>query len=272
MNRKQFAVNMFFALILLSVALMPLSVQQTSTYDPWLDYDEDGKIDVNDLHPLGQSYGSTGDPTKNVNVTNWPVERELFPENLILRAAYYSGGSGAAAIKRDLFDSTSMHPYFPLLYDDSTYTVTLTTTSTLIYNNTYIYQKIPTSAYQILGMPAVLLTWNATNSVSVTYNTEIHVYLGKISTSEQWTQLADLGYQAAWLTGKFTNFQWTRWFSPATPVNTRTDAYERLAIRIMIYGYTLSGTTDLIVDLIPDPDTDHFMADIPIVSNPPYTP
>lgn len=40
-----------------------------SEYDPWLDYNEDGIIDVNDLSPLGQAYGSSGDPTKNVTTT-----------------------------------------------------------------------------------------------------------------------------------------------------------------------------------------------------------
>jgi len=40
-----------------------------SEYDPWLDYNEDGIIDVHDLSPLGQAYGSSGDPTKNVTTT-----------------------------------------------------------------------------------------------------------------------------------------------------------------------------------------------------------
>jgi len=40
-----------------------------SEYDPWLDQNEDGIIDVNDLSPLGQAYGSSGDPTKNVTTT-----------------------------------------------------------------------------------------------------------------------------------------------------------------------------------------------------------
>ena len=54
-----------------------LLAQGSGEYDPWLDYNEDGIIDVNDLHPLGQSYGSSGEPTKNVNVTNWPASREI---------------------------------------------------------------------------------------------------------------------------------------------------------------------------------------------------
>lgn len=42
--------------------------QSGGEYDPWLDYNEDGIIDVNDLQPLGQSYGTSGDPTKNVTI------------------------------------------------------------------------------------------------------------------------------------------------------------------------------------------------------------
>ena len=80
MNRKQFAVSTLLALILLALSLVfiPSAHQQGSgIYDPWLDYNEDGAIDVNDLHPLGGAYGTSGDSTKNVNVTNWPTEQTL---------------------------------------------------------------------------------------------------------------------------------------------------------------------------------------------------
>jgi len=45
-------------------------------YDPWLDSNEDGIIDVYDLSPLAQAYGSSGDTTKNVTVTNFPTATE----------------------------------------------------------------------------------------------------------------------------------------------------------------------------------------------------
>jgi len=55
-----------------------------SEYDPWLDHNEDGIIDVNDLSLLGQAYGSSGDPTKNVTTT------------LAYRIGYYNDTSPTA--------------------------------------------------------------------------------------------------------------------------------------------------------------------------------
>jgi hypothetical protein len=69
MNGKQFGISMLFAIILLTVTTAPWSGQQNSaSYDPWLDYNEDGKIDVNELYQLGEAYGSTGDSAKNVTI------------------------------------------------------------------------------------------------------------------------------------------------------------------------------------------------------------
>jgi len=70
MNMKQFAIATLSALVLLTVASTPLSGQQfRGAYDPWLDYNEDGIIDANELHSLGEVYGSSGDLTKNVTIT-----------------------------------------------------------------------------------------------------------------------------------------------------------------------------------------------------------
>jgi len=62
MNRRQYAIVALFSISLLAVALVPLSGQQGSGYDPWLDYNDDGIINVEDLHALGQAYGSSGTP------------------------------------------------------------------------------------------------------------------------------------------------------------------------------------------------------------------
>ena len=65
---KQFLVASCLALILLVVTSIPLSGQQSSNYDPWLDYNEDGRINASDLSSLAQAYGAEGEPIKNVTV------------------------------------------------------------------------------------------------------------------------------------------------------------------------------------------------------------
>lgn len=87
----------FAALAVASVLLGSLFVgrvilaQGGGAYDPWLDYNEDGIIDGFDLTPMAGAYGSLGDSTKNVNVTNWPQpQKPTFPEILVLRGLRYS--------------------------------------------------------------------------------------------------------------------------------------------------------------------------------------
>ena len=43
-------------------------------YDPWKDINDDGRIDILDYQLEKTSIPSAGDPTKNVNVTNFPLD------------------------------------------------------------------------------------------------------------------------------------------------------------------------------------------------------
>jgi len=71
MNVKQLVIGMLLALALLTLAHAPLSGQLDSgSYDPWLDYDENGIIDARELSRLGESYGSSGDITRNVTIAS----------------------------------------------------------------------------------------------------------------------------------------------------------------------------------------------------------
>jgi hypothetical protein len=75
MNMKNYLIAVVLSAIILALMFIPMSGSQfTKQYDPWLDYDDDGKIGPADLALLLHSYGTTGDPTKNVNVTNWPID------------------------------------------------------------------------------------------------------------------------------------------------------------------------------------------------------
>jgi hypothetical protein len=76
MNGKNYLVAIVLTALMLAIMFIPMSgSQSTKQYDPWLDYNDDGKISLADLVSLAQSYGTTGNPTKNVNVTNWPQDR-----------------------------------------------------------------------------------------------------------------------------------------------------------------------------------------------------
>jgi len=55
---------------LISCLAATLLIVGSTGYDPWVDYDEDGKIDATDLNRFSKEYGTAGDPTKNVTVTN----------------------------------------------------------------------------------------------------------------------------------------------------------------------------------------------------------
>ena len=71
MKAIQFSMATLLALVLLTVASAPQSGQQNgNTYDPWLDYNEDGAIDANDLYQIAQAYGSSGEPTRNVTISS----------------------------------------------------------------------------------------------------------------------------------------------------------------------------------------------------------
>jgi hypothetical protein len=59
-----------------AVAFVPLSTEQVGEYDPWLDINDDGKIDIYDVAVTAQAFGTYGDPTKNVTVTNWPIDED----------------------------------------------------------------------------------------------------------------------------------------------------------------------------------------------------
>lgn len=71
MKGKEFGLAMLLALFLLTVSSAPWSGQQSgNSYDAWLDYNDDGLIDVYELYQIGQAYGSSGEPTRNVTVSS----------------------------------------------------------------------------------------------------------------------------------------------------------------------------------------------------------
>jgi hypothetical protein len=62
-----------FCLTVTLFTIIPIRSQTTPEYDPWKDITDDGYIGIDDIVLVAESFGGLGDPTKNVNVTNWPV-------------------------------------------------------------------------------------------------------------------------------------------------------------------------------------------------------
>jgi hypothetical protein len=65
-----FAILTTFCLCALMFSVIP--IQSGLPYDPWTDINEDGTINMKDVGNVAAQFGTTGDPTKNVNVVNWP--------------------------------------------------------------------------------------------------------------------------------------------------------------------------------------------------------
>ena len=70
----------------LLVASLTLIGVTASPYDPWADYDADGDVDIYDVVPVATAYGTTGDSTRNVTVTNFPTEPE--PKTIVVVQNY----------------------------------------------------------------------------------------------------------------------------------------------------------------------------------------
>ncbi|MGB9135316.1 MAG: hypothetical protein WCC63_07035 [Candidatus Bathyarchaeia archaeon] len=92
-------------LSLTCVLLAPMFLVGVSTsapYDPWSDLDADGDIDIFDIVKIAGSYATTGDPGKNVSVTNWPTStdvsvwwnRFLSPSSGVVSGSYNATGFG----------------------------------------------------------------------------------------------------------------------------------------------------------------------------------
>ena len=78
MIRKDFVIAILATLCLSATLFIALPTKSSPSpspeYDPWADINDDGTINMYDIAYTAQRYGTSGDPTKNVNVTNWEVD------------------------------------------------------------------------------------------------------------------------------------------------------------------------------------------------------
>jgi len=90
-----FAVLTTFCMCALMFTVMP--IRSGLPYDPWADYNDDGKINMVDIANVASQFMQTGDPTKNVTVTNWPQDRPPTAKKGVDELSIidsFSGGTG----------------------------------------------------------------------------------------------------------------------------------------------------------------------------------
>jgi hypothetical protein len=74
--RRDLVIVVLVTFCLTATIFMVFPTRSSSgTYDPWIDNNEDGAIDIFDAIGLANTFGTSGDPTKNVTVTNWPSNK-----------------------------------------------------------------------------------------------------------------------------------------------------------------------------------------------------
>ncbi len=76
----------------LTATVFMVATSRSAEYDPWVDLNDDGKIDIFDVVGMTSRYAATGNPTKNVTVTNWPTKRTLdasLAYNLVIELGTY---------------------------------------------------------------------------------------------------------------------------------------------------------------------------------------
>lgn len=75
------AVIVTFCLTATLFMIMPTrsqySKEEMGVYDPWIDLNDDGSINLFDGVMLSSVAGTSGDPTKSVSVANWPSEMNI---------------------------------------------------------------------------------------------------------------------------------------------------------------------------------------------------
>jgi hypothetical protein len=79
-TRKDLVIVVLATLCLILTLFTILPTHSSSStaaleYDPWIDVNGDGKIDITDVAMTSGSFGTYGDSTRNVNVTNFPSQQ-----------------------------------------------------------------------------------------------------------------------------------------------------------------------------------------------------
>jgi S1-C subfamily serine protease len=150
--KKEVVIAMVFTFCFTTALLMVRPTgSANASYDPWLDYNDDGKIGLTDLVALANSYGTSGTP---INKTALLLELQSEVQSLELKLDALLA-NGTAAVLPDIYESVK----------DSVVLIVGTTTTGTVQGSGFVYSFSNT--------PVVITNYHVvhgTTSVSVTFS------------------------------------------------------------------------------------------------------
>lgn len=244
----------------------------TGEYDPWLDQNNDGKIDWFDIQLIKRSMNY-------ITVTNFPLDEEgnikvnstyqdgsgtctqTFPQILKLRGFIFPAMNpeGKFYTTGELFDEDDTYPKEYKTMVDNWYGNAYEWT--LGYNGTFVYEKYPQKSYKIQGNIRINLYYTCDSTYSP-YNGywRGNLTLQKILPNSTKVLLATM---YSFDTGEHDIVNETLIFPVPTPIAINEE--ERLAVVFLIeYKWWAAGGSCVIRHFF-DPTTDEFLINIPIV-------
>ena len=106
MNWKNYLVAVLLCSMILALAFIHNSGSQTTfQYDPWADINDDGKIDAKDIGYTCRLFGTIGDPTKNVNVTNFPQTYRIMHSTYTYAETFHAKALEGVSLIQRYFDT-----------------------------------------------------------------------------------------------------------------------------------------------------------------------
>lgn len=201
-----------------------------------------------------------------------------FPRNLVLRGTKAANYQTGLYTRYLLIDKNTMYPnpaqkdsWDADRYDSDSDHMDLNQFVRTMYNKSFVYAKIPQNEYYIIGLPSVSLTFNVSCSDAFAkFRLWFTVSLWRISPGGTWDQVIDFGTAVKYYyAGPFSyevDEYFGLWFAKSTPNPVWIGPHEKIALKILVSGYSEWGASDVyLIHSFNMSKPNQFVVDLPIV-------
>ena len=143
--------NIVLVTVLATSLFFISTTASTAEYNPWSDIDGDGDIDIYDVVRVTGIYHTSGDPTRNVTITNWPdfiVNLHTSTQPLILKGLAFESLEG---LSYRLFEAKDTYEYVGWPVNEVVIESSSSPEYKEIYNQTFFYYKPALQSFEIYG-------------------------------------------------------------------------------------------------------------------------